>query len=186
MTLLIWMWVHYIETDGLRWEAETKANWPFWLLRSNLNSSNECKQGHGAFGTVYRAIHKNAKRAFALKKISKKEVKNQNMITQLNNEIKISRQLDHPNIIKLYDTFDTGEDIYLVLELAQNGQLYSKVVREGKLDERTTIQMIKEVLEAVSYLHSRDPPIIHRDIKPENILLDKNNRVKLAGNLSSK
>lgn len=41
--------------------------------------------------------------------------------------------------------------------------------------------MIKEVLEAVSYLHSRDPPIIHRDIKPENILLDKNNRVKLAG-----
>ena len=108
------------------------------------------------------------------------------MITQLNNEIKISRQLDHPNIIKLYDTFDTGEDIYLVLELAQNGQLYSKVVREGKLDERTTIQMIKEVLEAVSYLHSRDPPIIHRDIKPENILLDKNNRVKLAGNLSPK
>lgn len=108
------------------------------------------------------------------------------MITQLNNEIKISRQLDHPNIIKLYDTFDTGEDIYLVLELAQNGQLYSKVVREGKLDERTTIQMIKEVLEAVSYLHSRDPPIIHRDIKPENILLDKNNRVKLAGSLSTK
>lgn len=37
------------------------------------------------------------------------------MITQLNNEIKISRQLDHPNIIKLYDTFDNGEDIYLVL-----------------------------------------------------------------------
>ncbi len=43
--------------------------------------------------------------------------------------------------------------------------------------------MIKEVLEAVSYLHSRDPPIIHRDIKPENILLDKNNKVKLAGNI---
>lgn len=56
------------------------------------------------------------------------------MISQLNNEIKISRQLDHPNIIKLYDTFDNGEDIYLVLELAQNGQLFSKIVREGKLD----------------------------------------------------
>lgn len=91
-------------------------------------------QGHGAFGTVYKAVHKNAKKAFALKKISKKEVKSQNMISQLNNEIKISRQLDHPNIIKLYDTFDNGEDIYLVLELAQNGQLFSKIVREGKLD----------------------------------------------------
>ena len=64
---------------------------------------------------VYRAIHKSAKKAFALKKISKKEVKSQNMITQLNNEIKISRQLDHENIIRLFDTFDNGEDIYLVL-----------------------------------------------------------------------
>jgi len=44
--------------------------------------------------------------------------------------------------------------------------------------------MIKEVLEAVMYLHSRSPPIIHRDIKPENILLDKNNIVKLAGKFS--
>jgi len=80
---------------------------------------------------------------FALKKISKKEIKAQNMITQLNNEIKISRQLEHKNIIKLYDTFDDGEDIYLVLELAVNGQLYSKIYREGKLDERTAKRMIK-------------------------------------------
>ncbi len=41
--------------------------------------------------------------------------------------------------------------------------------------------MIREVIQAVSYLHSRNPPIVHRDIKPENILLDKNNRIKLAG-----
>ena len=105
------------------------------------------------------------------------------MITQLNNEMKISRQLVHPTIIKLYDTFDDGDHIYLVLELAQNGQLFSKMHREGKLDEKTVKKMIKEVLEAVAYLHSRDPPIIHRDIKPENILLDKNDHVKLAGNI---
>ena len=42
--------------------------------------------------------------------------------------------------------------------------------------------MILDVIAAVEYLHSRNPPIIHRDIKPENILLDKNNKVKLAGN----
>lgn len=53
-------------------------------------------------------MHKPSKKIFALKKISKREVKSHNMITQLNNEIKISRQLDHPNIIKLYDTFDDG------------------------------------------------------------------------------
>jgi len=130
---------------------------------------------------VYRAVHKQTRKQFALKRISKKEVKMQNMITQLNNEIKISRQLDHHNIIKLYDTFDDGEDIYLVLEFAPNGQLFSKLHREGKFDERTTKEMIREVIQAVSYLHSRNPPIVHRDIKPENILLDKNNRIKLAG-----
>jgi serine/threonine protein kinase len=103
------------------------------------------------------------------------------MITQLNNEIKISKQLDHPHIIKLIDTFDDIDDIYLVLELAPNGQLFSKIYREGKLDERAAKKVIKQVLEAVEYLHSRNPPIIHRDIKPENILLDRNNNVKLAG-----
>lgn len=133
----------YIITDDLNREAKTKTYIIVRLLRADLNCISELIQGHGAFGTVYKAVHKNAKKAFALKKISKKEVKSQNMISQLNNEIKISRQLDHPNIIKLYDTFDNGEDIYLVLELAQNGQLFSKIVREGKLDEKTAKQMIK-------------------------------------------
>ena len=68
------------------------------------------------------------------------------MITQLNNEIKISRQLDHPNIIRLLDTFDDGEDIYLVMELAPNGQLFSKLCRETKFDEKTAKRMIKEVI----------------------------------------
>lgn len=91
-------------------------------------------QGHGAFGKVYRATHRKTGKEFALKKISKKEIKSQNMIAQLSNEIKISKSMDHPNIIKLYEKFEEGDDIYLVLELAQNGQLYTRLVREGRFN----------------------------------------------------
>ena len=52
--------------------------------------------------------------------------------------------------------------------------------KESRLNERVAAQYLREVISAVSYLHSMDPPIIHRDIKPENILLDSNNSVKLA------
>jgi serine/threonine protein kinase len=53
----------------------------------------------------------------------------------------------------------------------------------GRFDENTVKKMIKEVIAAVEYLHSRNPAIVHRDIKPENLLLDKNNKIKLAGNI---
>ena len=52
--------------------------------------------------------------------------------------------------------------------------------KEGRLSEKITSQYLREVISAVEYLHSLDPPIIHRDIKPENILLDANDSVKLA------
>lgn len=89
--------------------------------------------------------------------------------------------LKHENIIKVYDCFQDENYIYMVLELADNGQLYEKLKRVGKFDENTARAMIKDVIAAVEYLHSRNPPIVHRDIKPENLLLDKNNRIKLAG-----
>jgi len=51
--------------------------------------------------------------------------------------------------------------------------------KEGRLNEKQTAQYMREIISAVEYLHSLDPPIIHRDIKPENILLDSNDSVKL-------
>jgi aurora kinase len=70
-----------------------------------------------------------------LKKISKKEIKNNNMMTQISNEIQISKRLEHPNIIKLYEYFDDENDIFLVLELARGGQLYQKLMKVGRFDE---------------------------------------------------
>jgi len=89
--------------------------------------------------------------------------------------------LKHENIIKVYDCFQDENYIYMVLELAENGQLYEKLRRVGRFDESAAKNMVKDVIAAVEYLHSRNPPIVHRDIKPENLLLDKHNKIKLAG-----
>lgn len=89
-------------------------------------------------------------------------------------------QLNHPHIVKLYNHFEDNDNFYLILQMCSRGQLYSKLKKEGRLNERQTAQYMREVIQAVQYLHSLDPPIIHRDIKPENILLDKDDRVKLG------
>lgn len=92
--------------------------------------------------------------------------------------------IDHKHIIKLYKVLDDEANIYLILEFAKNGQLYQRMNKKGRLDEITTKRMIREMISALEYLHTRSPPIIHRDIKPENILLDEEDHIKLAGNLS--
>ena len=60
------------------------------------------------------------------------------------------------------------------------GQLYTHLKKSGRFDQKTAAQYLREVINALQYLHSFDPPIIHRDIKPENILLDENSRIKIA------
>jgi len=102
------------------------------------------------------------------------------MIEQTNREIEIMYKLDHPHIIKLYSHFEDDEDFCLIMQIASKGQLYSLIKRLKRLDQRTAAQYMREVISAIKYLHTRNPPIIHRDIKPENILLDQDGRCKLA------
>eukprot|EP00331_Platyophrya_macrostoma_P014680 CAMPEP_0176462440 /NCGR_PEP_ID=MMETSP0127-20121128/35270_1 /TAXON_ID=938130 /ORGANISM="Platyophrya macrostoma, Strain WH" /LENGTH=745 /DNA_ID=CAMNT_0017854361 /DNA_START=24 /DNA_END=2261 /DNA_ORIENTATION=+ len=136
--------------------------------------------GSGAFGKVYKVRHKQSKKVFALKQISKRQLKDQKMIPQIKIEIKIMYSLDHNNIIKLFNHFEENDYVYLIIEFAQGGQMWEKLNKVGRFDERTVQQYIREMVAALDYCHTRNPPIIHRDIKPENILLDENGRVKLA------
>lgn len=130
---------------------------------------------------MYKGIYDKNNKAFAIKKISKKKIISQNMSNQVKKEIEIMNDLNHPNIVRLYEVFEDDEYLYLVLELAEKGQLYTKLMQKGRFDETSTKAIVVDLISALSYLHGRNPPIIHRDIKPENILLDKNERVKLAG-----
>jgi 5'-AMP-activated protein kinase catalytic alpha subunit len=133
--------------------------------------------GSGAFGRVLKVRHVLSKTIYAIKQISKKQVKSQNMVNQIKNEIKIMYNLNHPNIIKLYNHFEEEEYIYLIIECAEGGQLWQKLNQIGRFSEETVRKYMRDIIDAVDYLHSREPAIIHRDIKPENLLLDKNGRL---------
>lgn len=139
--------------------------------------------GEGAFGEVYKVRHKVSRELYAIKVVNKKKITDANLLPQLRREIRIMYSLSHPHIIKLYNHFEDDNNFYLVLELAEGGTLFHKLAKFKSFDESASAQYMREVILAVEYLHSRDPPIIHRDIKPENLLLDKegrDGRVKLA------
>uniref|UniRef100_A0A8C0FU49 Calcium/calmodulin dependent protein kinase IV n=1 Tax=Bubo bubo TaxID=30461 RepID=A0A8C0FU49_BUBBB len=83
-------------------------------------------------------------------------------------EIGVLLRLSHPNIIKLKEIFETPTEISLVLELVTGGELFDRIVEKGYYSERDAADAVKQILEAVAYLHANG--IVHRDLKPENLL----------------
>lgn len=84
-------------------------------------------------------------------------------------EAEMLRELDHPNIIKVKDTFETDHGICIILELVYGGDLFDRIIERKVYSEDNSRIVIKNILTAVEYLHSKG--IVHRDLKPENILL---------------
>jgi calcium-dependent protein kinase len=98
---------------------------------------------------------------------------------RLKYEIDILKNLDHPNIVKLFEVFEDRNFMYLVTELCSGGELFDEIVARKHFTEKDAASVIKQVLSAVSYCHSKK--VAHRDLKPENILLDqkKNDMIKV-------
>ena len=136
--------------------------------------------GKGAFGEVWKVSHRQSNKIYVIKVMDKATIKDQKLSDQINREIEIMYKLNHPHVIRLINHFEDDEKFYLIMPHASKGQLYSLLRRQVRFDQRTAAQYMREVLEAVRYIHSFSPKIIHRDIKPENLLLDENYRVLLS------
>ncbi|VDN56998.1 unnamed protein product [Dracunculus medinensis] len=90
---------------------------------------------------------------------------------QPNNFINIRSNftLRHPNIVQLYDTYDEKHCVYLVMELVTGGELFDRIVSKGSFTERDASVLMRQVLEAVAFMHKNG--VVHRlDLKPENLL----------------
>jgi serine/threonine protein kinase len=130
--------------------------------------------GHGKFGSIYLAREKHSKYKLVLKILKKDELKLHDIDyhEEINNHIKAS---DHSNIIKMYGYFDDTKRVYIMMEYASRGDVYT----EGEQwSEQKTSTYIRDIAHALMHCHSKG--IIHRDVKPENILLTKENIVKLC------
>ena len=137
--------------------------------------------GSGSFGTVYLVSHKKTKAKYALKEIDKTEPQNIEQKKAFNREVEIMSKLNHPNIVKLYGHFEDEKYCYFIMQYIPNKDLFELIPINGKKPNIKLIASImKDILNAVYYLHNMKPTIIHRDIKPENILLDSKNKAYLT------
>ena len=85
------------------------------------------------------------------------------------NEISIMRTLSHPFICKLFEVFESENSLYLILELADGGDLFTRLAERSSLTEEMISLVLSNILITIQYLHSQG--IIHRDLKPQNILI---------------
>ena len=135
--------------------------------------------GKGAYAVVKYAIHKPTNRKVAIKIYEKSKFIEPNRLKNAQREIQILHKINHPNILKLYESIETEEYIYLVLELVTGSSLqdYAKRHPDRRLEESEACRIFYQLIQALEYCHSNN--ITHRDIKFENILLDQMNNVKL-------
>jgi len=123
--------------------------------------------GRGAFSIVRKGKNKKTGQHVAIKTIEKKFVEKQDLML-LAREIEIMKKVNHPNVLKLYEVFETDETISLVMELVTGGELFYKIVEKGNYSEKEAAAIVKQMTQGVEYLHGEG--ICHRDLKPENLL----------------
>lgn len=120
--------------------------------------------GAGTYGIVREAEGPTGK--VAVKIILKKNVKgNERMVYD---ELDMLQRLKHDNIVRFVDWFESRDKYYIVTELATGGELFDRICEQGKFTEKDASQTIRQVLDAVNYLHNNN--VVHRDLKPENLL----------------
>lgn len=122
--------------------------------------------GAGTFGIVKRATHIATNEDVAVKIILKKNLHgNEQMVID---ELEMLQRLNHPHIVAFKAWFESREKYYIVTQLATGGELFDRICDYGKFTEKDGVSTIREILDAISYLHNRN--IVHRDLKPENLL----------------
>jgi calcium-dependent protein kinase len=131
------------------------------------------KLGEGTYGTVCKGVNKSTNQIRAIKSIAKTSMQDKNL-KRFQQEIRIMKSLDHPNIVKLFETFEDGRNIYLVMELCQGGELFDRILAEGHFSEKQAAELMKQILGCIYYLHENG--YMHRDLKPENFLFMENNK----------
>ncbi|KAL8024140.1 putative protein kinase [Plasmopara halstedii] len=132
------------------------------------------KLGSGSFAVVYKGYHKMSKTPVAIKALSLHKL-NGKLLSNLEMEIAIMRQIDHPNIVKLYEIKKTDKHMYLVLEFCAGGDLQHYMRRQQQqsgghfLSENVARHFLRELAKGMQCLWQHN--LIHRDLKPQNLLL---------------
>jgi len=178
------------------WQTYDAISWPFTIesigsadyYGFTLDSNSRCLLGDftithntlgiGSFCKVKLATHELTNLKVAIKILNRRKLKKQDMGDKFRTEIHILRMFQHPHIIRLYEVIDTPTDIFTVMEYVNQGELFDYIVSKGKLEELEARSMFQQIISGVEYCHVH--MVVHRDLKPENLLLDADNKIKIA------
>lgn len=135
--------------------------------------------GKGHFAVVKMARHVFTGEQVAVKVIDKNKLEEVSR-NHLYQEVRCMKLVQHPNVVRLYEVIDTHSKLYLILELADGGDLYDYIMRhEGGLSEQLACEYFAQIVRAISYCHKLH--VVHRDLKPENVVFfEKQGIVKLT------
>ncbi len=132
----------------------------YYVFRSKL--------GKGAFATVWKGMHIPSQRPVAVKIVDLRELSSKSL-ANLEQEIRITLRLQHPNIVQLEYYKMGGKHAYLFMEYCGDGTLSDRLKNDSRFDEQTVKSMMRQLVDGLVYLRANS--LVHRDLKPQNLLL---------------
>ncbi len=151
-------------------------------MRKIVNNYELLEQlGQGGMGVVYKARHINFDEIVAIKRLWEQFSNDQTVLNLFRNEGKILRKLHHKNIVQVSDLFEYEGSHFIVMEYIE-GRTLSEIIKSetGPIRRERAINLFKQMLEGVAYIHNQPETIIHRDIKPLNLLVTEDDIVKIT------
>lgn len=139
----------------------------------------KCAQiGCGHYAKVYEAVDRRTGEKVAIKEVPKVH-EDPKIVQYAKREADIARLVNHNNVVRTIDVFETATTLYIVMEFIEYGTLLDFLAGgKNRINEKNALRFAKQLLRAVAYIHSEN--IVHRDIKPENILITGEGTIKLA------
>uniref|UniRef100_A0A914KUZ0 Uncharacterized protein n=1 Tax=Meloidogyne incognita TaxID=6306 RepID=A0A914KUZ0_MELIC len=137
-----------------------------------------CTIGEGAFGRVQLCQHRETGRYYALKSMYIPKIVERRQVQHVHQEKRILQALDHPFIVKLWDTAKDAANLFMVMEFLPGGELFSYFRAARKFPSQTVKFYAAEIILALEYLHSIY--IAYRDLKPENLMVSLHGHIKLT------
>ena len=133
--------------------------------------------GQGGMGAVYKALDREVDRFVALKLIRPELASNPSILARFKQELVLSQQVTHRNVIRIYDLGDADGLKYITMEFVEGKDLRTLVLERTKFSPEEAVEIIRQVCAALEAAH--DAGIIHRDLKPQNIMEDSSGRILL-------
>lgn len=132
--------------------------------------------GEGGMGLIYKATGADGN-VVAIKEILPEFAEDIEMRFRINQEMRFLERLDHPSVVKTYESFMLADQYYIVMELVNGKNIEHYVAENGVMSEQEAIELMIQILEVMDYVHQQG--IVHRDIKPSNIMVQPDGQIKV-------